>query len=440
MEMEKGEEEGMKKMEEEGNEESEESEESEDGRDRTKAHRIWALENLYKLVMTTKSLDTFPLIRLLFVVGCFETQNDPKPGTVSNEKKKITRSQFTPFISLSLLDIPESLSFMEADYLGDLANYCYPVISSEVRDKAIELLFASTRALSVKREEQDDKKGEMGLNEENELYVYLVLKEYLQLETTYSSNEKYNSLEMARTWSEGEKEVRESLLEHIETICTRYQKDPAKHKRELVFARLFVNVLLEQVFKPEYSQFIPDLVECYRQFSSPENTTQQSEERPVSVLLEIVLILLRTSSKTLRDSATQLFGGVCGEMEEEDVKDMLNVFWTNEDVEEMEEEGEDEGEGSEEEIEMSMDEEGEEEEKEEEDESDESDDDDDDDDDDDGDEESEESEEEEKKTKEKKDDDDDDDDDDSESEWENGVGSFNSFPLTSSSLRNSAKP
>ena len=316
----------------------------------------------------------------------------------------------------SLLEVPESLSFTETDYLSDLSNYCYPAISSDVREKAIELLFASTRTLSVKREEQDDKKGEMGLNAKNELYVYLVLKEYLQLEATYDSNEKYNSLEMARTWSEGEKEVRESLLEHIDTICKRYQKDPVKHKRELVFARLFVNVLLEQVFKPEYSQFIPDLVECYRQFNNPENTTQQSEERPVSVLLEIVLILLRTSSKTLRDSATQLFGGVCGEMEEEDVKDMLNVFWTNEDVEEMEEE--EEGEGSEEEIEMSMDEEGEEGESEEEEEEESEDDED---------EESEEEEEEKEKEKEKKDDDDDDDDDDdeSESEWENGVRKLN---------------
>ena len=93
MEVEKGEGQSMKKMEEEGNEEmggmiSEESEESEDGRDRTKAYRVWALENLYKLVMTTKSLDIFPLIRLLFVVGCFETQNDPKQGKLNNERNE----------------------------------------------------------------------------------------------------------------------------------------------------------------------------------------------------------------------------------------------------------------------------------------------------------------------------------------------------------------
>ena len=96
MEVKKGEKEGMKKMEEEGNEEmggmvseeSEESEESEDGRDRTKAYRVWALENLYKLVTTTKSLDIFPLLRSLFVVGCFEAQNDPKQGRLVHEIDK----------------------------------------------------------------------------------------------------------------------------------------------------------------------------------------------------------------------------------------------------------------------------------------------------------------------------------------------------------------
>ena len=107
MEVEKGEEEDMKKMEEEeGNEEmggmvSEESEESEDGRDRTKAYRVWALENLYKLVMTTKSLDIFPLIRLLFVVGCFDTQNDPKQGRLTKEIERINEIDKNGLITCS---------------------------------------------------------------------------------------------------------------------------------------------------------------------------------------------------------------------------------------------------------------------------------------------------------------------------------------------------
>lgn len=317
-------------------------------------------------------------------------------------------------------------------------------MAEEVREKAIELLFATTRTLSVKREEGEDKRREMGTDEKNELYVYLILKEYLQLEKTFEAamvKNTYPSLEVVRTWSEGEKEVRASLLEQIDAICQRFQKDPVKGKRELVFARLFVNVLLEQVFKPEYSQFIPDLVECYRQFSNP-NQEDQTTERPVAVLLEIVLILLRTSSKTLRDSATQLFGGVCGDLEEEDVRDMLNVFWTNEGVEEV---GEEEEMDSEEDMEITMDENGEEEEEEEEEENEEEDDDDDEEEESEEEEEEEEEEGEEKEEKEEKKKGGDDEEEEeeseseSESEWENGVCLFH-YNLISSFQRNSVRP
>lgn len=91
---ENGEEEKEKSMTEEGKgeeeseEESEESEESEDGRDRTKSYRIWALENLYKLVMTANPQNTFALIRLLFVVGCFQTQDEPKQGKEDQNKRE----------------------------------------------------------------------------------------------------------------------------------------------------------------------------------------------------------------------------------------------------------------------------------------------------------------------------------------------------------------
>ena len=126
-----------------------------------------------------------------------------------------------------------------------------------------------------------------------------------------------------------------------------------------MFVKLLINLAIEQPFKPDYSQFIPDLLECYRQFTL---TDQRDDERPIAVLLEIVLIMLRTSSKTLRNNAVQLFGSVCDDLCEEDVKDMLNVFWTNESMEEEEEE---EASGEEEEIVLSESEEEDEEKSEE---------------------------------------------------------------------------
>ena len=138
-----------------------------------------------------------------------------------------------------------------------------------------------------------------------------------------------------------------------------------------MITNLLINIAIEQIFKPEYSQFIPDVLECYEQFSA---TKRRDDERPIAVLLEVVLILLRTSSKVLRDNAVKLFGGLCEDLTEEDVNDMLQVFWTNESLEEEDEEEEDGEEESEEmEIEMSEDEsEAKEEEKEEEEEEEES--------------------------------------------------------------------
>lgn len=62
-------------MEEESSEES-----SEETRDIPSIHRIWALENLYKLVMSTASLDPLQLVRLLFVVSCVQGTDEAKPG------------------------------------------------------------------------------------------------------------------------------------------------------------------------------------------------------------------------------------------------------------------------------------------------------------------------------------------------------------------------
>jgi len=234
-----------------------------------------------------------------------------------------------------------------------VTSYATPVFSSSVREKAAELLSAITRTLAVKKE--DEKKSELGMTADHELYVYCILQEYLHMETALSQP-AFSKFQLIREWSEEEKTARATLLEQIEEIRSRSQEGSSMQKLEQVFERLFVNVLLEQIFKPEYSQFIPDLVECYKQFTQQKK--RRTDERPLAVLLEIVLILLRTSSKTLRDTAIQLFGNVCDDLQEEDVQDMLSVFWNDEGIEESEEESE--------EMEMSVEEEEESEEDEEE--------------------------------------------------------------------------
>jgi len=234
-----------------------------------------------------------------------------------------------------------------------VTSYATPVFSSSVREKAAELLSAITRTLAVKKE--DEKKSELGMTADHELYVYCILQEYLHMETALSQP-AFSKFQLIREWSEEEKTARATLLEQIEEIRSRSQEGSSMQKLEQVFERLFVNVLLEQIFKPEYSQFIPDLVECYKQFTQQKK--RRTDERPLAVLLEIVLILLRTSSKTLRDTAIQLFGNVCDDLQEEDVQDMMSVFWNDEGIEESEEESE--------EMEMSVEEEEESEEDEEE--------------------------------------------------------------------------
>ena len=216
-----------------------------------------------------------------------------------------------------------------------MTSYATPVFSSSVREKAAELLSAITRTLAVKKE--DEKKSELGMTADHELYVYCILQEYLHMETALSQP-AFSKFQLIREWSEEEKTARATLLEQIEEIRSRSQEGSSMQKLEQVFERLFVNVLLEQIFKPEYSQFIPDLVECYKQFTQQKK--RRTDERPLAVLLEIVLILLRTSSKTLRDTAIQLFGNVCDDLQEEDVQDMLSVFWNDEGIEESEEESE----------------------------------------------------------------------------------------------------
>ena len=137
------------------------------------------------------------------------------------------------------------------------------------------------------------------MTKENVLYVYIILKHY---EEFYKKVNKLKGVSFIREWEESEIANRKQLIQQIESIHKRTSAN-IQLKQELMFERLFVNLALEQVFKPDYSQFITDLIECYKQFT---NTKQRSDERPIAVLLDIVLILLRTSSKALRDTSIQV--------------------------------------------------------------------------------------------------------------------------------------
>lgn len=312
------------KMEEE-KEDSSKPSESEEGRDVPTARRFWALENLYNLFTSNSSLDLLVLERFLLTVFC-----------VTFEEKN-TDEQLNP-------------QFLKADFVDDLKVFCRPSLSDAVRDRAQALFFSVLQKLSQKTEENRP----AGVTKDNELYGYVVLQEYQSLEKRVSESEDVSLL---HTWEESEKEARKNLLDQIEVLRAKIKKE--NRKQDVTFVKLLINLAIEQPFKPDYSQFIPDLLECYRQFTL---TDQRDDERPIAVLLEIVLIMLRTSSKTLRNNAVQLFGSVCDDLCEEDVKDMLNVFWTNESMEEEEEE---EASGEEEEIVLSESEEEDEEKNEE---------------------------------------------------------------------------
>ena len=142
----------------------------------------------------------------------------------------------------------------------------------------------------------------MGVNKDNVLNVYLVLHHYEEFAEKVQKNA---NLHLVREWEEDELANRKNLLDQIECIHKKTVQTP--DAQEIMFERLFINIALEQVFKPDYTQFINDLVECYKQFM---NNNKRSDERPIAVLLDILLILLRTSSKALRNSSTQVW--YCG--------------------------------------------------------------------------------------------------------------------------------
>lgn len=306
-------------------EEEESTEESDQERDVATSRRRWALDNLYSVVSTNASMDPLVLERFLLTLCCTEIDEEEE------EQSKTDVNQ---------------CDFLHADFLSDLKSFCQPALSEAIRSHAQSLLFAVLRSLAQKTEDG----SQAGVSKEKELYVYLVLQEYQRLEARIRSTE---GVSLVHEWDEGETEVRSKLLASVEKLVEKIKKENSK--QEVMFTNLLINIAIEQIFKPEYSQFIPDVLECYEQFSA---TKRRDDERPIAVLLEVVLILLRTSSKVLRDNAVKLFGGLSEDLKEEDVNDMLQVFWTNESLEEEEEEesGDGEEESEEMEIEMSEDE------------------------------------------------------------------------------------
>ena len=305
-------------------EEEESTEESDQERDVATSRRRWALDNLYSVVSTNASMDPLVLERFLLTLCCTEIDEEEE------EQSKTDVNQ---------------CDFLHADFLSDLKSFCQPAPSEAIRSHAQSLLFSVLRSLAQKTEDG----SQAGVSKEKELYVYLVLQEYQRLEARIRSTE---GVSLVHEWDEGETEVRSKLLASVEKLVEKIKKENSK--QEVMFTNLLINIAIEQIFKPEYSQFIPDVLECYEQFSA---TKRRDDERPIAVLLEVVLILLRTSSKVLRDNAVKLFGGLSEDLKEEDVNDMLQVFWTNESLEEEEEESGDREEESEEmEIEMSEDE------------------------------------------------------------------------------------
>ena len=306
-------------------EEEESTEESDQERDVATSRRRWALDNLYSVVSTNASMDPLVLERFLLTLCCTEIDEEEE-----EEQSKTDVNQ---------------CDFLHADFLSDLKSFCQPALSEAIRSHAQSLLFAVLRSLAQKTEDG----SQAGVSKEKELYVYLVLQEYQRLEARIRSTE---GVSLVHEWDEGETEVRSKLLASVEKLVEKIKKENSK--QEVMFTNLLINIAIEQIFKPEYSQFIPDVLECYEQFSA---TKRRDDERPIAVLLEVVLILLRTSSKVLRDNAVKLFGGLSEDLKEEDVNDMLQVFWTNESLEEEEEEESGDGEEESEEMEIEMSEE-----------------------------------------------------------------------------------
>lgn len=260
----------------------EETEKSDSEEEDIPTHRrIWALENISRLIMNNPAFDPFILVDFLFSISCIETE-------------------------VKEASLPKDLSFLHTDFTKDL-SYCSPALNDVVREKAKSVLFSTINSLAVKMDDSKrmstvswlEEKTRIGMNKENVLYVYIVLQHF---ETFNKRVAEMKNVTLLREWDEKEIASRKQLIDQIEAIHKRTVKND-QLKQDLMFERLFINLALEQVFKPDYTQFISDLIECYKQFTA-SNT--HGKERPIAVLLDIVLILLRTSSKALRDTSIQV--------------------------------------------------------------------------------------------------------------------------------------
>ena len=91
-----------------------------------------------------------------------------------------------------------------------------------------------------------EEKSSIGMTKENELYVYLILQHYENLVKKVPS---MKDIQLIREYEEEEKSTRQQLLQQIETIHKITVKNP-QAKQDLLFERLFVNLALEEAFKP----------------------------------------------------------------------------------------------------------------------------------------------------------------------------------------------
>lgn len=103
-----------------------ETSESEEEVDVSSQRRIWALENLQRLILNNNSFDPFLLVDLFLTICCVKMNKEPEGQS-----------------------LPSSLSFLHTDFVNDLV-YVTPAYSETVQDKARELFFSIVNTLAVK--------------------------------------------------------------------------------------------------------------------------------------------------------------------------------------------------------------------------------------------------------------------------------------------------
>ena len=103
-----------------------ETSESEEEVDVSSQRRIWALENLQRLILNNTSFDPFLLVDLFLTISCVKLNKEPESQS-----------------------LPSSLSFLHTDFVNDLA-YVTPAYSETVQDKARQLFFSIVNTLAVK--------------------------------------------------------------------------------------------------------------------------------------------------------------------------------------------------------------------------------------------------------------------------------------------------